>query len=53
MIFFPTTIGITKLYLLQQYFSDVIGGCILGLIISSLIVKLLKIEPKGQNGDLK
>ena len=53
MIFFPTTIGITKLYLLQQYFSDVIGGCILGLIISSLIVKLLKIESKGQNGDLK
>ena len=53
MIFFPTTIGITKLYLLQQYFSDLIGGCILGLIISSLIVKLLKIESKGQSGDLK
>jgi undecaprenyl-diphosphatase len=53
MIFFPTTIGITKLYLLQQYFSDLIGGCLLGLIISSLIVKLLNIESKGQNGDLK
>jgi undecaprenyl-diphosphatase len=53
MMFFPTTIGITKLYLLQQYFSDLIGGCILGLIISSLIVKLLKTESKGQKGDLE
>jgi membrane-associated phospholipid phosphatase len=44
ILFFPTLIGITKLYLLQQYFSDLIGGCILGLIISSLIIKITKIE---------
>jgi undecaprenyl-diphosphatase len=44
IIFFPILIGITKLYLLQQYFSDIIGGCILGLIISSLIIKITKIE---------
>jgi undecaprenyl-diphosphatase len=44
ILFFPTIIGITKLYLLQQYFSDLIGGCILGLLISSLIIKITKIE---------
>ena len=53
VIFFPTIIGITKLYILQQYFSDLIGGYILGLIISSLIIKLLKIESKGQKEDIK
>ena len=53
VIFFPTIIGITKLYLLQQYFSDLIGGCILGLIIPCLIIKLLKIESKGQKEDIK
>jgi undecaprenyl-diphosphatase len=53
VVFFPTIIGITKLYLLQQYLSDLIGGYILGLIISSLITKLLKTGSKGQMEDLK
>ncbi len=44
IIFFPMLIGITKLYLLQMYFSDVIGGWILGLLISSLLIKITKIE---------
>lgn len=48
MIFFPAIIGFTKLYLLQQYFSDIVGGCILGLIISSLAIKLLKVGPEGE-----
>jgi len=44
IIFFPLLIGITKLYLLQMYFSDIIGGSILGLLISSVLIKLTKIE---------
>jgi undecaprenyl-diphosphatase len=49
IIFFPLVIGITKLYLLQQHFSDLIGGYFLGLTISSLSIKLLKLEPTDQN----
>ena len=52
IIIYPIIIGITKLYLLQQYFSDIIGGYILGLIISGLIIKLTKIgeEERKNNG---
>ena len=46
MVFFPTAIGITKLYLLQQYFTDLLGGFFLGLILSSLIIKILRAEPR-------
>ncbi|MER5176633.1 MAG: phosphatase PAP2 family protein [Candidatus Nitrosocosmicus sp.] len=51
MILFPAIIGFTKLYLLQQYFSDIVGGCILGLIISSLAIKLLKVGPEGKKNE--
>ena len=46
IIFFPILIGITKLYLLQQFVSDILGGYILGLIISILIIKATKINRK-------
>jgi undecaprenyl-diphosphatase len=50
IIIYPIIIGITKLYLLQQYFSDIIGGYILGLIISGLIIKLTKkVEGERKN----
>jgi len=52
IICFPTIIGITKLYLLQQYFSDIVGGFILGLIISSLLMKILKIESELKNENI-
>lgn len=45
MVFFPITIGITKLYLLQQYFTDLLGGFFLGLVLSGLITRILKVEP--------
>ncbi|MEJ7641507.1 MAG: phosphatase PAP2 family protein [Candidatus Nitrosocosmicus sp.] len=45
MVLFPTAIGITKLYLLQQYFADLLGGFFLGLVLSSLFIKILKAEP--------
>src|SRR5919107_5238779 len=43
-ITFPILIGITKLYLLQQYFSDIIAGSILGLMILILVIKFTKLE---------
>ena len=46
MVLFPTAIGITKLYLLQQYFADLLGGFFLGLILSSLFIKTLNAEPR-------
>ncbi len=51
VVFFPTTIGITKLYLLQQHFTDLLGGYFLGLILSGLIIKILKVKPtaKGEH----
>jgi undecaprenyl-diphosphatase len=44
IILFPALIGITKLYLLQQFVSDILGGCILGLVITILIIKFTKIK---------
>ena len=48
-ISFPILIGITKLYLLQQFFSDIIAGSILGLMIITLIIKSTKIEEKEKD----
>ncbi len=45
-ISFPILIGITKLYLLQQFLSDTIAGFVLGLIIVNLIIRVTKIEQK-------
>jgi undecaprenyl-diphosphatase len=41
---FPITIGISKLYLLQHYFFDIIGGALYGLIISLILCKVLKLN---------
>lgn len=41
---FPILIGISKLYLLQHYFFDIIGGGLFGLIISLLLCKVLKLN---------
>lgn len=46
IVFFPALIGITKLYLLQQFVSDIFGGCVLGLIIMFLIIKFTKIKDR-------
>ncbi len=53
IIIYPTIIGITKLYLLQQYFSDIISGFILGIIISGLIIKLTKKVEGGRKNDVE
>ena len=42
--FFPIMIGISKLYLLQHYFFDIIGGALFGVIISLILCKVLKLN---------
>lgn len=41
---FPILIGISKLYLLQHYFFDIIGGALYGLIISIILCKVLRLN---------
>jgi undecaprenyl-diphosphatase len=41
---FPMVIGVSKLFLLQHYFFDILGGALYGLIISILLCKVLKLN---------
>ena len=41
---FPGLIGLSRLYLLQNYFIDILGGAIYGIIIAILLVKVLKLN---------
>jgi undecaprenyl-diphosphatase len=41
---FPALISITKLYLMQHYFTDIIGGILLGLIISIITSNLMQLD---------
>jgi undecaprenyl-diphosphatase len=41
---FPALIGITKLYIMQHYFTDIIGGFILGLIISIITSNVMHLD---------
>lgn len=54
LILFPTIIGISKLYLMQHNFLDLVGGYLMGLVITGLIVRGLKANTKivkHQNND--
>jgi len=42
--FFPALIAVSKLYLMQHYFTDIIGGFLLGLIISIVMSDMLRLE---------
>jgi undecaprenyl-diphosphatase len=41
---FPVLIGISRLYLLQNYFIDVLGGALYGIIIAIFLVNVLKLN---------
>ncbi|HXX06352.1 MAG TPA: phosphatase PAP2 family protein [Candidatus Bathyarchaeia archaeon] len=41
---YPALISISRLYLLQEYPTTVIGGVIFGILIADVIAKKLKIE---------
>lgn len=41
---FPFLVGLSKLYLLQHYFFDILGGMLYGLIISMVLCKVLKLN---------
>ncbi|MGE5862801.1 MAG: phosphatase PAP2 family protein, partial [Nitrososphaerales archaeon] len=41
---FPMMIGVSRLYLLQHYFFDIIGGALYGVIISIILCKVLKLN---------
>jgi undecaprenyl-diphosphatase len=41
---FPALIGISKLYLMQHYFTDIIGGFLLGLIISIMTSNVMHLD---------
>jgi undecaprenyl-diphosphatase len=41
---FPAFIGLSRLYLLQNYFTDILGGALYGIIIAIILVNLLKLN---------
>jgi len=41
---YPVMIAITKLYIMQHYPSDLVGGFLLGLIISIIASNLMKLD---------
>lgn len=41
---FPVLIGITKLYMMQHYLTDIIGGFLLGLIISIIMSNVMHLD---------
>lgn len=57
LIAFPAIIGLSKLYLMQHNLLDILGGYLLGLIITGFIVRGLKantkIEKSQINGEQK
>jgi undecaprenyl-diphosphatase len=41
---FPALIGISKMYIMQHYFTDIIGGFLLGLIISIITSNVMHLD---------
>lgn len=42
--FFPTIIAITRLYVMEHYLTDVVGGFLLGLIISIVLSNVMRLD---------
>lgn len=41
---YPLSIGFSRLYLLQNYFFDIVGGMLYGMIIGIILCRLLKLN---------
>jgi undecaprenyl-diphosphatase len=41
---FPVMIAITRLYVMQHYFTDLVGGFLLGLIISIILSNVMRLD---------
>ena len=41
---FPVIIGITRLYVMQHYPTDIIGGFLFGVIVSVVLANMMKLE---------
>ena len=41
---FPAFIGLSRIYLLQNYLTDILGGALFGIIIAIILVNLLKLN---------
>jgi membrane-associated phospholipid phosphatase len=41
---FPAMIAITRLYVMQHYFTDLMGGFLLGLIISIILSNVMRLD---------
>ena len=41
---FPILIGLSRLYLLYNYFFDILGGVLYGMIITVALVNILKLK---------
>jgi undecaprenyl-diphosphatase len=44
MWLFPTIIAITRLYVMQHYLTDLVGGFLLGLIISTVLSNVMRLN---------
>jgi membrane-associated phospholipid phosphatase len=52
LIAFPAIIGLSKLYLMQHNLFDLVGGYLLGLIVTGFIVMGLKANTKIENSQI-
>ena len=43
--FYPSLMALSRVYIMQSYFTDVVGGFLLGLVVAVAMSKILHLEP--------
>jgi undecaprenyl-diphosphatase len=43
--FYPSLMALSRVYIMQSYFTDVVGGFLLGLVVVVAMSKILHLEP--------